>query len=84
MSEGIRIDAMRLRRLRPRLAELADLRSSVFGAAQQVIFFLDAIPPRLWRNCSRRSWLVLGRRMRTCSASHCTFTGRPIHPGGKL
>jgi len=75
------------------LAELADLGSGVFGTPQElrraqrhflgVVFILDAISAAFLPEVLARSWLVFGCRMRTCSASHCTFTGRPIHPGGK-
>ena len=38
--------------------------------------------PRGARRCSPRSWPVRGSSRRTCTASHCTSTRRPIQPGG--
>jgi hypothetical protein len=40
--------------------------------------------PRCWRRCSRNKMPVSGCKTRTCRRSHCTYTCRPIHPGGAL
>ena len=38
--------------------------------------------PRGARRCSRSSWRVFGSMRRTCRSFHCTWTRRPIQPGG--